>query len=235
MSYYINELTDPEFRNAVARIQTAIIPVGSLEQHGEHLPISTDSIVVDHISSKVALDLGAFKLPVVNYGISYEHRPLFNISLQSSTLLAVISEICCSLLDNGIKTIIIINGHHGNAGILQYVSQTTSRNISRESNIYVLNYWQLMSDKFDHAGNVETSLLLAIAPNLVQMQKAKPNSKELQKSKIAYTAIANSPGSFPQLTGNGVWGDPTGASIEKGIELLREIVNNIKAVITELR
>jgi creatinine amidohydrolase len=91
-----------------------------------------------------------------------------------------------------------------------------------------------MSDKFDHAGNVETSLLLAIAPNLVQMQKARPNSKELQKSKMAYTAIANSPGSFPRLTGNGVWGDPTGARVEKGIELLREIVDNIKSVIIEL-
>jgi creatinine amidohydrolase len=235
LSIHINELTDPEFRNAVARIQTAIIPVGSLEQHGEHLPISTDSIIVDYISAKVALEVSAFKLPVVYYGISYEHRPMFNISLQSSTLLAVISEICCSLLENGMKTIIILNGHHGNAGILQYVSQTTLGNISRQSNIYVLNYWQLMSDKFDHAGNIETSLLLAIAPNLVQMQKAKPNSKELQKSKMAYTAIANSPGSFPRLTGNGVWGDPTGARVEKGIELLREIVDNIKSVLIELR
>ena len=104
-----------------------------------------------------------------------------------------------------------------------------------DSSIYVLNYWQLMSDHFDHAGIVETSLLLAIAPNLVQMQNARPNSNQLQKSKMAYDAIANTPGSIPLVTGNGIWGDPTGATEEKGFELLQEIVNNITSVIFELR
>lgn len=232
---HVNEITDWEFHEALTRIQTAIIPVGSLEQHGEHLPISTDSLIVDYLSTKVAVDIGAFKLPVIYYGISYEHKPMFNISLQSSTLLAVISEVCCSLLENGIRNILILNGHHGNAGILQYISQATCENILQEGNIFVLNYWQLMSDQFDHAGKVETSLLLAIAPNLVQMQRAKPNSKELLKSKMAYAAITNSPGSFPKITGNGIWGDPRGAKAEKGIKLLQEIVTNIKSVLIELQ
>ena len=87
---------------------------------------------------------------------------------------------------------------------------------SRLTYIYVLNYWQLMSEKFDHAGNIEYVITTSHCSDLVQMQKAKPNSKELQKSKMAYTAIANSPGSFPRLTGNGVWGDPTGARVKKG-------------------
>ena len=232
---HISEITDLDFHNAISRMQTAIIPVGSLEQHGEHLPISTDSIIIDYVSGKVAVDINAFKLPVICYGISYEHKPMLNISLQSSTLLAIISDICCSLSENGIRNIIILNGHHGNSGILEYVSQVTCENISPQCNIFVLNYWQFMSDDFDHAGNVETSLLLAIAPNLVQMQRAKPNSKELLKSKMAYSAMTSIPGSFPRLTGNGVWRNPTGAKVEKGIKLLQEIVDNIKTVIFELQ
>jgi creatinine amidohydrolase len=234
LSIHINEISDLEFRIAVNRVQTAILPIGSLEQHGEHLPISTDSVIIDYISTKVASEIQAFKLPVISYGISYEHKPMFNLSLQSSTLLAVLSDICCSLLEHGMKTVVILNGHHGNAGILQYVSQTMTEKILRDSNIYNLNYWQLMSDQFDHAGKVETSLLLAIAPNLVQMEKARPNTNQLQKYKMAYAAFGNAPGSFPRLTGNGVWGDPSGANVGKGIELLEEIISNIKSVIFEL-
>jgi creatinine amidohydrolase len=234
LSIHINEISDLEFRIAVNQVQTAILPIGSLEQHGEHLPISTDSVIIDYISTKVASEIQAFKLPVISYGISYEHKPMFNLSLQSSTLLAVLSDICCSLLEHGMKTVVILNGHHGNAGILQYVSQTMTEEILRDSNIYNLNYWQLMSDQFDHAGKVETSLLLAIAPNLVQMEKARPNTNQLQKSKMAYAAFGNAPGSFLRLTGNGVWGDPSGASVGKGFELLEEIISNIKSVIFEL-
>lgn len=234
MSLHINEISDQEFRIAANRIQTAILPIGSLEQHGEHLPVSTDSLIIDHISTKVASEIQAFKLPVLSYGISYEHTPMFNLSLQSSTLLAALTDICCSLLEQKMKTIIILNGHHGNAGILPYVSQAVGEKVSRDPNIYILNYWQLMSDQFDHAGKVETSLLLAIAPDMVQMEKAKANSNNLQKSRITYAAFGNSPGSFPRLTGNGVWGDPSKANAEKGFELLVEIIRNIKSVLFEL-
>ncbi len=102
------------------RVQTAILPIGSLEQHGEHLPISTDSVIIDYISTKVASEIQAFKLPVISYGISYEHKPMFNLSLQSSTLLAVLSDICCSLLEHGMKTVVILNGHHGNAVLSRF-------------------------------------------------------------------------------------------------------------------
>jgi creatinine amidohydrolase len=234
LSIHINEISDLEFRIAVNRIQTAILPIGSLEQHGEHLPISTDSLIIDYISTKIACEIQAFKLPVLSYGISYEHTPMFNLSLQSSTLLSALSDISCSLLEQGMKNIIILNGHHGNSGILPYISQNIAEKISRDSNIYILNYWQFMSDRFDHAGKVETSLLLAIAPDLVHMEKAKANTKHLKKSKIAYAAFGNSPGSFPRLTGNGVWGDPTEANAEKGFALLEEIISNTRSVLFEL-
>ena len=92
----------------------------------------------------------------------------------------------------------------------------------------------MMQHKFDHAGEVETSLVLAIAPELVKMNKAEPSSKKISKSKIIYSSITNNPGSFIKITGNGIWGDPTNATAQKGRELLYEIVKNLIQAIHEL-
>lgn len=218
----------------ILKTQSAILPIGSLEQHGEHLPVSTDSMIAEYIAERIAERIPVFILPVLCYGISHEHRPMFNISLRTSTLSKLICDICSSLSENGFRSIVILNGHHGNTGVLQYIAQNVYGRISSGTNIYPINYWKLISNEFDHAGDIETSLLLAIAPNLVNMNKAKPNSRELLKSKFAYSSITSNPGAFPKLTGNGVWGDPTKATVQKGEKLLREIVKNVLKVISEL-
>jgi creatinine amidohydrolase len=92
----------------------------------------------------------------------------------------------------------------------------------------------LLHGDFDHAGEIETSLVLAIAPSLVRMDKAEPNLKKLSKSKVAYSSITNNPGSFINITGNGVWGDPRDATAQKGRMLLEEIVKTLSQTIFEL-
>jgi creatinine amidohydrolase len=92
----------------------------------------------------------------------------------------------------------------------------------------------MMTSEFDHAGEVETSLVLAIAPELVHMDRALPNSKDLSKSRAAYNSLTNAPGSFPKITGNGVWGDPMKASASKGDKLIKEIIANLTKTIDEI-
>ena len=92
----------------------------------------------------------------------------------------------------------------------------------------------MMTREFDHAGEVETSLVLAIAPELVHMDRAMPNSKNLSKSSAAYNSLTNVPGSFPKITGNGVWGDPMKATASKGDKLIKEIIANLTKTIAEL-
>jgi creatinine amidohydrolase len=234
MSIPIYVITDREFRSSIKKTSLAIIPVGSLEQHGEHLPVSTDSIIVDYIARRTAEQLRSFVLPVIPYGVSYEHKPMFNVSLSNSTLSSVMCDICSSLSENGIKTIIILNGHHGNTGALQYIGQILDGKISTSSTVYAINYWHLLQSDFDHAGYVETSLVLAISPELVKMKKAKPNSKSLLKSKVAYSSITTSPGALPRITGNGVWGDPRNATARKGKQFLHEIIKKLIQTILEL-
>ncbi|MFL6473390.1 MAG: creatininase family protein [Nitrososphaera sp.] len=232
-------MTDYDFRIVLKRIKRAIIPVGSLEQHGAHLPVSTDSLIAEYIARVLAEKIGGLVLPVISYGVSFEHKPMFNISLHNSTLSLVLRDVCTSLLENSMRQIIILNGHHGNTGALQYISQEIERRIPANTTthvgIHTLHYWQMMAAEFDHAGEVETSLVLAIAPELVHMKRAMPNSKSLSKSRAAYSSLTNAPGSFPKITGNGVWGDPTKASASKGERLIKEIVNNLVRTIAEIR
>jgi creatinine amidohydrolase len=234
MDLSIYDLCDGDFRDRLAQTQSAIIPVGSLEQHGQHLPVSTDCLIAEHISIDVSQRLEYFVFPVVPYGVSFEHAPMFNVSVRDSTLSKILCDICVSIAHLGIKRIVIINGHHGNMGVLQYVSQNTFDRMPRESAVHVLNYWSFMNEIFDHAGEVETSILLAIKPGLVKMDKAEASSKILMKSREAYRSMTLRPGSFPKVTGNGVWGNPKFASAEKGRELLSEIGENIIRTTLEL-
>lgn len=234
MAIQIYNITHTKFTRLIKKINRAIVPVGSLEQHGAHLPISTDSLISERIATLVGNELGCFVLPVISYAVSFEHQPMFNVSLKNSTLSRVLCEVCISLSSQGIKEIIFINGHHGNTGVLQYISQNVNSSMRFDTNIFAINYWNGMHKKLDHAGEVETSLVLAICPDLVKMEKAEPNSRKLSKSSIAYSTLTNVPGSFPILTGNGVWGQPRSASKIKGNRLLREIVTNLVQLISEL-
>jgi creatinine amidohydrolase len=235
MSMSIYKISDFDFRNLIKKKTCrAIVPVGSLEQHGAHLPVSTDSIITEYIATMAVEKIPSFIVPAISYGVSYEHKPMFNLSIRNSTLSSVISDICISLVENGIESIVLLNGHYGNMGVLQYIGQNLYGRVPGNIRIFSINYWHFMQHKFDHAGEAETSLVLAIAPELVKMEKAEPNSKKISKSNIAYSSITNNPGSFVNITGNGIWGDPTNATAQKGRELLDEIVKNLTQTILEL-
>ena len=234
MSTPVFGMTDYDFRITLKKVKRAIIPVGSLEQHGAHLPVSTDSLIAEYIAKLLSEKVGAFVLPVISYGVSFEHKPMFNVSLRNSTLSTMLCDTCISLAENRIREIIILNGHHGNTGALQYIPQEIQSKIPSYVNIHILNNWQMMTSEFDHAGEVETSLVLAIAPELVHMDRAMPNSKDLSRSRAAYNSLTNAPGSFPKITGNGVWGDPMKATASKGDKLIKEIIANLTKTIDEL-
>ena len=217
----IDELYDPEFRKLIkSKKPTVIIPVGSIEQHGPHLPISTDSDIVTEIASRLAKKCGFIVFPTISYGVSLEHEPLFNLSLKENNLRKILDDIITSLGKNHIKKIIILNGHHGN---LQVLNRIGMEGVSK------LSYWHFMKHEFDHAGFVETSLMLAIS-NKVKMKRAKEGliTKELsEKEKKRISKLSAKVGGFPQVTRNGVWGDPTNATKKDGQRFISEIVRNL--------
>jgi len=227
-----SELYDPEFRELIKSKKpkpTVIIPVGSLEQHGAHLPVSTDSDIVTEIASRLGKKCGFIVFPTVSYGVSFEHNPLFNISIQSRNLRGFLGDIFQS--SNLNYEIIFLNGHHGNVESLNKLRNTMNREYVRPGSVLVrcYSYWHFMEHEFDHAGFVETSIMLAISDK-VKMKKAKKGftTKGLSEKEIQrINKLSTEPWGFPKVAKNGVWGDPTKATKKDGEKFLAEIVRNL--------
>ncbi len=230
----VNQMTDiktqfdPNLRKLIKKKnQIAIIPVGSIEQHGPHLPISTDSDIVTVIAKKISEMNRYILLPTITFGVSFEHAPFFNLSIKESTLRKILNDLCLSLLENNIKTIFIINGHHGNLKSIKNIDVKLKKISKNKLKVYPLSYWHFMEREFDHAGFVETSLMLAISKN-VKMKFAKKGliTDGMTKQEIKKLGkLANQ--SFPKATKNGIWGDPTQATKKDGQVILDEIVKNL--------
>ena len=220
---------DPCIRKSIIKKkQVAVIPVGSIEQHGAHLPISTDSDIVTEVAKRISEKKGYLLLPTLSYGVSFEHAPFFNLSVRESTLRIILTDLCSSLLANNIKTVFVINGHHGNLKAIKNLDVRLKKISKNNLRVFPLSYWHFMQREFDHAGFVETSLMLAISKD-VKMKSAKRGliTDGMTKQAIAKIGrLANQ--SFPKATKNGIWGDPRKATKKDGRIILAEIIKNLE-------
>lgn len=217
------ELSNSRILGEIRRNPVAIIPVGSTEQHGPHLPVSTDSDIVTFIAKKISDRRGILLLPTIECGVSYEHAPFFNLSTSPSALQSYIAEMCLSLGKNGVRTVVVLNGHHGNLGALKAIPSRVARNRGAPK-VLVYSYWHFTSRRFDHAGFVETSIMRSISRR-VQMGRAVKGLVESEYTGAELKRlgrIANR--SFISATKNGVWGDPRKATAREGAAILREII-----------
>jgi creatinine amidohydrolase len=225
----VKDQFDPSLRKFIKmKNQAAVIPVGAIEQHGAHLPVSTDSDIVTEIAMRVAKKGNFLLLPTIYYGVSFEHAPFFNLSIKPSTLQKLLSDLCLSLASNGIKTIFVINGHFTNQKALNGLGEKIGKLSKGKIRVFIFSYWNFMKTHFDHAGFVETSLMLALS-NKVKMKFAKRglttnNLKSNEISKLKKIAAK----SFPKATKTGVWGNPSEASKKVGKKLMSEIVKNLE-------
>jgi len=223
----VKDQLDPDLRKIIKKQKAVIIPVGSIEQHGPHLPVSTDSDIVSEVARRVSEKCNFLLLPTISYGVSFEHAPFFNLSLKRQTLEQLLIDICLSLSNNDINSIFILNGHHGNQKALENLSKKINRLSKKKVRVFVFSYWHFMKHEFDHAGFVETSLMLAISKKVKMKRSQKglitKNLSKREKSRIAKLASK----SFPSVTRNGVWGDPTKSTTKDGKKFLTEIVRNI--------
>ncbi len=217
----------------------AILPIGSLEQHGKHLPLATDTTIAEYIALRVGERINALVLPPINYGISYEHKPLFNISISGESLARIIQDICSSLIYHGVKRIIILNAHYGNEpAILSCIKEMSLR--YPNTLLASIPYWVFV-DGNDHAGMKETSIMLAIDSSMVKADKVvvgkditieayhNRNSEDYNAklSMIVLNNITLLAESMARLSENGIVGNPSKANKNYGEEMLKLIINGI--------
>ncbi|GIU70670.1 MAG: creatinine amidohydrolase [Candidatus Nitrosocaldaceae archaeon] len=205
----------------------ALLPIGSIEQHGKHLPFTTDSLIAEKIVSKIAEKIDCLTLPCIYYGLSQEHEPLFNVSISNDTLSRLINDIANSLSKQGIKKMFIINGHYGNHNLLESLPKMID-----SMPVYILSYWLVLDEQLGHADRIETSLMLAINPDLVDINKAEKSLLDIDA--LILSRLTALKGSFPKLSKNGVIGDPSNASREEGELLLNEIGDRLVDIIKKI-
>ena len=167
-----------------ARLSKAVLPIGSFEQHGPHLPLSTDTVIADYLASEICKNCKAtFLLPSIRLGCSSEHLGFAGtISLTPRTMRNLIIDISRSLIRSGLKRLFIINGHGGNKATID-AALAEVKQIIPEMRIYSFTTLDIAKQKFaeirkskqglvGHADEIETSMMLAIAPESVNMDKA---------------------------------------------------------------
>jgi creatinine amidohydrolase len=188
-----------------------LVPVGSIEQHGPHLPLDTDTTIAVAVADGVARELpGAWVAPAVSYGSSGEHQSFpgtASIGTEALTHLAV--ELVRSLR-TWADRVVFVNAHGGNLAAL---------NASDE-----IEWVPCATEDFDlHAGYTETSLMLHVRPESVRLDRAEVGNTKPLSQILSVMMI----GGVAAVSPNGVLGDPTGASAAEGERVLKAMVTDV--------
>src|SRR5690349_8269436 len=181
MSLLFEEHTREELR-ALAPKALLVLPVGAIEQHGPHLPVGTDRFSAEHIARAAAASasrqIPVLVAPTLPFGSSQHHLPFGGtMSLGTETYYRVLTELCESLVSGGFRRIFILNGHGGNNELIQLVARDIA--LRHPAHLAAAPYWTIAWEALvaeaaheraglpGHAGTFETSLIMALRPELV--------------------------------------------------------------------
>ena len=240
----------PEVEALLAADPVVVIPVGAFEQHGHHLPLRVDAHLVGEVCAAAAARAGerhpTVSTPTVWTGFSPHHMEFpGTVSLDETVFSALVGGVARSLAAHGFRRIAIVNGHGGNANLLKNLVQT----LRYDHGITTVTacYWDFALPELAawrqsepggimHACEMETALMLALAPELVQMDRA--SDVQLHRSPyLGADLLAGGPvtvaASFRELSASGVIGAPTLASAERGRELLDAMTAGLAAFLAD--
>ena len=198
-----------------------LVPLGSTEQHGPHLPLDTDTRIAVAVAELAAAGrTGVAVAPALPYGSSGEHAGFAGtLSIGTEALHHVLIELVRSAMHT-FKRVVFVNGHGGNHG---GVTSAVDQLVHEGHNVSA--WWPRVPGGDAHAGHTETSLLLAIAPEVVRLDLAVAGNTD----PVGDLMPAMRVGGVKAVSPNGVLGDPTGASTEAGEHLLAALVADLVA------
>jgi creatinine amidohydrolase len=243
MTWHLSEQTYKTVRETAYEV--ALLPIGSCEPHNFHLPYGTDTLQADGIANLVcesAASQGAkvVKLPCIPYGVQTNMRELpLAINVNPSTFFALLKDIMRSLEDSGIGKLLILNGHGGNDFLKPFVREMMGQS---QTFIAVCDWWKVGQDVYDeifevrddHAGEMETSVILSLAPQLVDLSNAADGAtKKTQFEAInkGYVSISRRWDLLTESTGTA---DPRAATSAKGEAYLQVVVERLAGFVVEL-
>ena len=223
----LDRLTWPEVRSELqAGRDTVVVAFGATEQHGPHMPLATDALIGDHMARAVAERLDAFVAPTVRVGCSEHHLDFpGTLSLSQATFGAIVTDLVRSLERGGFRRVVLLPTHGGNfaplAAAIAELEGSVSIEVRALTDLGALfaiaqraaeEYGVPLGEGGLHAGEWETSMLMAIHPDLVRRERFEPGYTGDPQSAIA----AMFEGGVSSIAANGVVGDPARASAEHG-------------------
>jgi creatinine amidohydrolase len=258
---FIERMTWPQVDQRIKKgVDAVLIPIGTTEQHGPHMPLDTDCFIARSLAERAAAlaeeqGLSVLVAPTLNVTLSWYHMQFpGSMRLSTTTFLQVFREICDSLVHHGFETLVAVNGHGGNIAALtvainHYFEETGRR-------VFLVQWWDLASDVLAdvegpmiHAEEAETSLALALGQTVYEdraTRDAYDRGDAVKKAGLPWTSFgryemrARGPGvivpmdMLRDITESGVVGDATRARVETGEKMLSVLIPRMAQICKEL-
>ncbi|NIM18036.1 MAG: creatininase family protein [Candidatus Aminicenantes bacterium] len=259
MKYRYAEMVWSEIKEAAQQERVAVLPVGTHEDHGLHLPVDADVLICTEICERAVAQIPAeaVLVPPVIHGYSPHHMDFPGpITISWDTFIKYVKDVCCSLAHHDFKRILMVNGHGSNTAPLELAARQSIIEYEGKILCALVNHWEIRKAKemgnklresdhggVSHAGEYETSIYLALKPDLLDMNKAVDERSPLPPSFQADLLLgANPEGSaahlmpyWSSMTESGVRGDATKASVEKGKNFLEAAIEGLIELIREFK
>jgi creatinine amidohydrolase len=254
--YRYEELTWPEMREATSRQPVVLLPFGTVEDHGPHLPINTDNVIVEAICLEVARRApeDVLAMPTVAYGLDEHHMDFpGTVSVDVHTLIAYVADVATSVARHGFTHVLIVNGHGSNAPIADLAARRVvletgiicgamSPNAAIDPTLAEPVFSEMRRSApggVAHAGEYETAMMLHLRPDLVQMDQAIRESGQTKLEHFNWDypepSILAWQDWWSRMSESGICGDPTVATAEFGRALFETTVVNFIRFVREFR
>jgi creatinine amidohydrolase len=247
----LSELTWQEARDAAAAERLVIVPIGSTEAHGPHLPLDVDTHQAEYVAERLAERVGALVAPVLPYSYAVTWLGFAGtMSLSAETFQQVLIELCQSLVRNGFRRLMLLNGHRPNGTSVDVAARRVVDALPADASLQIsaLSYWepgasavhalrQSRVGGMGHACELETSFQLATRPELVHMERL----DGVQAPLVGWDLVAPGepartyePWPAPSASHPAIFGDPTVASADSGERFLEAILDGLVEFVRRL-
>lgn len=228
----LEEMSWPEIEAGLKETQTIILPVGATEEHGPHLPVFTDTIQALEVAREAALRKDVFLAPPLHYGVCRSTRGFpGTITVGHDALRSFVKELLVSFCESGFTKVLVLTGHAGGQHMAALEEACQNALEERDFRVSLVSLFDLIDPESvetpgdGHSGEIETSMMMVIRGNLV---KGKPEGHFPVRPRFLIQKGVR------HLMGNGVMGDPSRASEEKGRAFFEMAVQGVITAIEEL-